>query len=86
MGTAKRIVSIATREATLKRKFRRHLQELGFTKGQDGALEFSGSGKDRIRARIKVAVAAMEDSGEIQPGGNQLFVVGQTVSNHCSDG
>lgn len=46
---AKKIVSIASREANLKRKFRRHLHALGFEKSEDGALQIQGSGKDVIR-------------------------------------
>jgi Domain of unknown function (DUF4338) len=45
-----KIVTIASREATLKRKIRRHLHELGFEKSDDGILRANGSGKDVIRA------------------------------------
>ena len=50
MGTSKKqVVSIASREATLKRKLRRHLRALGFRKSKDGVLQIGGSGKDVIR-------------------------------------
>jgi hypothetical protein len=51
MGKQKnKIVCIALREATLKRKIRRHLRALGFRKSQDGALQIEGNGKDAIRS------------------------------------
>ena len=43
------VVSLASREATLKKKFRKHLRELGFRKSVDGMLEIEGNGKDIIR-------------------------------------
>lgn len=46
----KRVVLISTREASLRRKIRRHLRELGFHKTDEGRLEINGSGKDVIRA------------------------------------
>lgn len=50
MGTSRtHVVSIASREATLKRKLRRHLRTLGFRKSKDGLLQIGGSGKDVIR-------------------------------------
>ncbi len=50
MGTSrKQVVSIASREATLKRKLRRHLHTLGFRKSKDGVLQIEGGGKDVIR-------------------------------------
>ena len=45
------VVTIATRQANLKRKFRRHLRSLGFRRSEeDGHLIISGSGKDVIRS------------------------------------
>ena len=49
-NNGKKIVRIATREASLRRKIRRHLRELGFHKTEEGSLEINGSGKDVIRA------------------------------------
>ena len=49
-NNGKKIVRIATREASLRRKIRRHLRELGFHKTEDGNLVINGSGKDVIRA------------------------------------
>ena len=43
------IISIASREATLKRKLRRHLRGLGFHKSEDGSLRIERSDKDAIR-------------------------------------
>lgn len=43
------VINIASREANLKRKLRRHLHALGFTKSNDGVLTAEGSGKDIIR-------------------------------------
>lgn len=44
------IVTIASREATLKRRLRRHLTELGFQKNRDGSLAPPTGGKEAIRA------------------------------------
>lgn len=48
------IISIASREANLKRKLRRHLHNIGFSKSSDGELKFEGEGKDVIRALHRV--------------------------------
>lgn len=45
-----KIITIATREASIKRRLRRHLAKLGFHKNSDGLLEITGSGKDVIRS------------------------------------
>lgn len=45
----KKIITVSTREATLKRHLRRHLKALGFRKDEDGALTPAGTGKDVIR-------------------------------------
>lgn len=45
-----KVIKIAAREASLKRRLRRHLKKLGFHKDQNGMLEISGTGKDAIRA------------------------------------
>lgn len=44
------IIRVNPREANLKRKLREHLQSLGFTKSEDGALQAPGNGKDTIRS------------------------------------
>ena len=44
------IIPIATREASLRRKIRRHLRALGFHKSDDGALEIDASDKKVVRA------------------------------------
>jgi hypothetical protein len=56
MGDAKNknIISITTREATLKRRLRRHLSSLGFRKSKEGVLEPPGTGKDVVRAVHKI--------------------------------
>ena len=46
----KGIITVSTREATLKRRFRRHLKSLGFHKADDGTLLPPGTEKDVIRA------------------------------------
>lgn len=43
------IVSIASREANIKRKIRAHLKNLGFTKSDDGVLQVTGRGKEIVR-------------------------------------
>src|SRR5690606_7803513 len=47
---APRVISIATKEANLRRKIRKHLRGIGFAGSRDGVLQFEGSGKDVIRA------------------------------------
>ena len=49
-NNGKKIVRVNTREASLRRKIRRHLRKLGFHKTEEGSLEINGSGKDVIRA------------------------------------
>ena len=44
------VIQAPTREASLKRKIRRHLRTLGFRKSGQGTLEIAGSDKDLIRA------------------------------------
>ncbi|TCQ86875.1 MULTISPECIES: Druantia anti-phage system protein DruA [Rahnella] len=44
------VVDVNLREAKLKRKLREHLQSLGFTKSDEGALQAPGSTKDVIRS------------------------------------
>ena len=44
------VVSLATREASLRRRIRRHLRSLGFSKSNVGRLAFHGDDKDTIRA------------------------------------
>lgn len=44
-----RVISISPREASLRRKVRRHLQSLGFHRSNDGALEVRADDKDVIR-------------------------------------
>lgn len=50
MKKKKKIVKISAREANLKRRLRRHLKAIGFSKADDGSLAISGEGKDVIRA------------------------------------
>jgi hypothetical protein len=44
------VVTVATREASLKRRFRKHLRSLGFRKAADGTLLPPGTGKDVVRS------------------------------------
>lgn len=44
------VVTVATREASLKRRFRKHLRSLGFQKAADGTLVPPGTGKDVVRS------------------------------------
>ena len=43
------IIPVAAREASLRRKLRRHLRTLGFHKSDQGALDIGGSDKDLVR-------------------------------------
>ena len=50
MGKKRRaVISVSTREATLKKRLRRHLRSLGFHKTDDGVFAPPGTGKDVIR-------------------------------------
>lgn len=49
MGKSK-LITISTREATLKKRLRSHLKSLGFTRNDEGILVPPGSSKDVIRA------------------------------------
>jgi hypothetical protein len=44
------IIKLASREASLKRKLRRHLKGIGFSKSPDGQLVVEGQGKDIVRS------------------------------------
>ncbi|MDO5619922.1 MAG: DUF4338 domain-containing protein [Paracoccus sp. (in: a-proteobacteria)] len=48
------IVRVASREANLKRKLRKHLRSIGFTKSESGELTIEGEGKDIVRALHRV--------------------------------
>lgn len=43
------VITLAFREASLRRKIRRHLRTLGFSKSNQGALEIEGNDKEIIR-------------------------------------
>jgi hypothetical protein len=45
----KRVICVSTREASLKKRLRRHLKSLGFHKTDDGTFAPPGAGKDVIR-------------------------------------
>jgi hypothetical protein len=48
MGKQK-VITVSTREATLKKRLRSHLRSLGFTKNDKGVLVPPGSSKEIIR-------------------------------------
>lgn len=48
------IINIASREANLKRKLRRHLHGIGFSKSSSGDLKIEGEGKDVVRSLHRV--------------------------------
>jgi len=45
----KAVICVSTREATLKKRLRRHLKSLGFHKTDEGVFAPPGAGKDVIR-------------------------------------
>ena len=45
----KTIINLASREANLKRKLRRHLRTLGFQKSESGLFQIEGNSKEVIR-------------------------------------
>lgn len=49
-----KVVSVVSREAILKRKLRRHLSGLGFSKSETGELIFDGEGKEIVRSLHRV--------------------------------
>lgn len=53
-GKTHSVISITSREANLKRKLRRHLRSIGFTKSDSGELTIDGEGKDIVRALHRV--------------------------------
>ena len=50
MPNKETVVSISSREANLKRKLRRHLRTIGFSKSRNGELRIDGEGKDIVRS------------------------------------
>lgn len=44
------VINISSREAVLKRKIRRHLRSIGFSKSRNGELKIGGEGKEIVRA------------------------------------
>ncbi|MEO3413726.1 Druantia anti-phage system protein DruA [Roseovarius sp. CAU 1744] len=48
------VISISSREAVLKRKLRRHLRSIGFSKSRNGELKIEGEGKEIVRALHRV--------------------------------
>lgn len=75
------VVRVATREANLKRRLRRHLTSLGFQKTKDGELALLGTGKDAVRA---VHAAQRND----RLAANQLFLSEQfpKLARHFASG
>ena len=45
-----KVINVSLQEASLKRKIRRHLRQIGFQKRSDGTLSISGNGKEVVRA------------------------------------
>lgn len=49
-GKKRKIIKVQGRQANLKRRLRRHLSSVAFSKGPDGSLRVSGTGKEVIRS------------------------------------
>jgi hypothetical protein len=47
----KSVICVSTREASLKKRLRRHLKSLGFHKTDDGTFAPPGAGKDVMSLR-----------------------------------
>ncbi|MEX0730247.1 MAG: Druantia anti-phage system protein DruA [Aquisalimonadaceae bacterium] len=78
------IISIASREANLKRKLRRHLRNIGFSKSSGGDLRIEGEGKEIVRAlhRMQREGRLKENRDFISnkaPGLLRFFASGQDV-------
>lgn len=77
-------VNVNLREANLKRKLREHLQSLGFTKSDEGALQAPGTSKDVIRslhcAQREERLSASRDFVSLRGGKlMQFFASGKEV-------
>ena len=55
----KAVICVSTREASLKKRLRRHLKSLGFHKTDDGTIARTGAGKDVIRTIHSVQIRKM---------------------------
>ena len=51
---ASSVVNVSSREAILKRKLRRHLRAIGFSKSRNGELKIDGEGKEIVRSLHRV--------------------------------
>ena len=86
-GTNEKVVVLASREANLKRKLRRHLRSLGFKKSENGLFQVEGSGKDVIRTlhgaqreeRLRASRAFISDIG---PTLLKYFASGKDIDPH----
>jgi hypothetical protein len=54
MTKKRRSIRVSARDANLKRRLRRHLKSIGFSKGPDGGLVIQSTGKDVIRSLHRV--------------------------------
>lgn len=88
--TGKGVIALASREANLKRKLRRHLRSLGFKKSENGLFQVEGSGKDVIRTlhgaqreeRLRASREFISDNG---PALLKYLASGKDVNpNHIS--
>lgn len=86
-ATNKKVIVLASREASLKRKLRRHLRSLGFKKTENGLFQVEGRGKDVIRTlhvaqreeRLRASREFISDNG---PTLLKYFASGKDVDPH----
>lgn len=80
----KKSIAILAREANLKRRLRRHLKSIGFSKASDGGLEINGEGKEVIRSLHRAQRNAIVKENrffidEQYPKLTQYFASGQDI-------
>lgn len=79
------VVTMHSLEGNLKRKFRRHLRQIGFKKQNDGSLVIDGDGKDAVRAlhaaqRKERLAKNREFLSERAPSLIQFFASGEDIN------
>ncbi|MDJ0685145.1 MAG: DUF4338 domain-containing protein [Alphaproteobacteria bacterium] len=77
----KSVIHIASREAVLKRKLRRHLRSIGFTKTRNGELKIEGAGKEIVRVLHRV-----QREDRIKENKDFLAVRAPKLFHHFADG
>ncbi len=75
------VVHISSKEANLKRKLRRHLKALGFTKSEEGLLQIDGSGKETVRT-----LHSAQREERLRSSRNFIATKGENLIEHFASG